>query len=106
MASIAVHLRNTGTETWTLGSGTPVLLATSPIEDTSDIDSGLVVAPLYGTRLATQTEPSVAPGAIGTFRFEVRAPAAAGTYRIDVRPVAEGVTWLEDEGIYLAITTR
>lgn len=93
-------LLNVGTTTWSSGSGTPVLLlATDPA------DATLLASPLYGDRVATHDEESVAPGATGTFRFTVIA-AAAGTYRIEVRPVVEGVTWLEDEGIYLELAVR
>jgi hypothetical protein len=107
VAELAVRLRNTGTETWSLGTTTQVLLGTSaPLGDTAAIDSGLVVAPLYGSRIATHAEATVAPGAVGTFNLRVRAPAEAGRHRIDVRPVVEGVSWLEDEGIYLELVAR
>ena len=103
VAEIAVRLRNTGTTTWTAGGATPIVLAA---RDLTAIDSGLVTSPLYDTRLATHAEDSVAPGDVGTFAFKVRAPATAGTHRISVRPVAEGLQWLEDEGIYLELIAR
>lgn len=100
-ATLTLRLRNTGSTTW--GPGSPVVIAAP---DGTAIDSGLVPAPLYGTRLATSAEPAVGPGETGTFAFKVRAPAASGAYRIDVRAVAEGVAWLEDEGVYLPVTVR
>jgi hypothetical protein len=57
-------------------------------------------------RLATHAETAVAPGEVGTFSFRLRAPLAAGTYRVEARPVAEGVTCMEDEGIYLELVVR
>ncbi|MGH2378757.1 MAG: hypothetical protein ACRDGT_09800 [Candidatus Limnocylindria bacterium] len=101
VAELAVRLRNTGTETWTAGSANPVVIAARDAAG-----AALAVAPLYGDRLATHAEETVAPGEVGTFRFRVRAPAAAGTHRISVLPVAEGLQWLEDEGVYLEIVTR
>ncbi|MGH2378391.1 MAG: hypothetical protein ACRDGT_07925 [Candidatus Limnocylindria bacterium] len=107
VAEVSVLLRNTGTTTWTAGRTAPLVLATNaPPGNMIAIDSGLVVAPLYDTRLATHEEASVAPGAVGTFSFKVKAPAEAGTHRINVRPVAEGLRWLEDEGIFLEILVR
>ena len=48
----------------------------------------------------------LAPGQLADLvvRFRVRAPSISGTYQIRVRPLIEGVTWLEDEGVYLQIT--
>ena len=44
------------------------------------------------------------PGAVGTFVFEVRAPMTPGTYAINLRPVIDGVTWMEDQGVFLYVT--
>lgn len=55
-------------------------------------------------RVAIQTESTVAPGANATFTFRFRAPTANGTYRIGLRPVIDGVTWMEDEGVFLLVT--
>jgi hypothetical protein len=55
-------------------------------------------------RPAIQVEPEVVPGAIGTFSFYVRAPATPGTYVLRLQPVADGVTWLEDQGVYIQLT--
>lgn len=45
---------------------------------------------------------SVAPGAIGTFDFYMTVPTnmKTGTYREAFRPVADGITWMDDEGVY------
>src|SRR6266567_7822767 len=42
--------------------------------------------------------------ALPIFSFQVRAPQTAGTYSLHVRPVIEGTTWMEDQGVFLAIT--
>ena len=60
---------------------------------------------LSANRLATTAEASVAPGQTGTFRFNVRAPATPGTYRLPLRPVIDGVTWMEDSGVFMVIVS-
>ncbi|MDQ2911761.1 MAG: hypothetical protein M3T56_00710, partial [Chloroflexota bacterium] len=40
-----------------------------------------------------------------TFTFTVRAPFSAGTVRIPIRPVIDGVAWLEDQGVFVPVTT-
>ena len=59
---------------------------------------------LFTNRLSAQTEASVAPGALGTFTFQIRAPSAPGVYYINLRPVIDGVIWMEDEGVFLVVT--
>ncbi len=106
---LTVLLRNSGTVTWRHGATeTQVVLgAAAPLDTTRYLDAGLVCHALYnGNRLATTLEPEVAPGEIGTFRVRVRAPLASGTYQIFLRPVIEGVSWLEDEGLYLQVAVR
>jgi hypothetical protein len=51
-----------------------------------------------------QSESVVAPGTTGTFTFQIRAPSTPGTYAIHLRPVIDGVTWLEDYGVFLYVT--
>jgi hypothetical protein len=45
----------------------------------------------------------VAPGAVGSFTFQIRAPSTPGTYAIYLRPVIDGVTWMEDDGVFLFV---
>src|ERR1700682_2622135 len=69
------HYRNTGTETWQRGvTGRQVNL-------------GIAVGWLAPDRPATTAELTVAPGAIATFTFTIRAPSGQGRYRIGVHPV-------------------
>jgi hypothetical protein len=100
-APLSFTFRNTGTSTWRLGSSTQANLAVAN-DDTS-------WGPLGASwpsedRPATQTEIAVGPGALATFTFQVRAPEAPGTYSLELRPVIDGVTWLEDDGVYVLIT--
>lgn len=61
---------------------------------------------MSGNRLTTTTASYVAPGDVGWFEFQIRAPSTRGTYRLYVRGVIDGVTWMEDQGIYFTITVR
>jgi hypothetical protein len=85
-----VFFANTGTTTWTRGTGTQVDLAacladkmTCNAQDASEAawNSGW----LSSTRYATTTQTSVATGAVATFAYTVTAPAGAtaGTYRFN-----------------------
>ena len=51
-------------------------------------------------------QSSVAPGGTGSFRFWLTTPSdkAPGTYREYFRVVADGITWMEDYGIYWDLT--
>ena len=85
--SFTVFFANTGSATWTLGTGAQVDLAacredkvTCDAQDSgeAEFESGWRSA----TRYATHTQTSVSPGQIATFTYSVEVPsdAAAGTY--------------------------
>ncbi|CAN5240230.1 hypothetical protein BH18CHL2_BH18CHL2_08410 [soil metagenome] len=57
-------------------------------------------------RVAVQSEAAVEPGQTASFTFRMRGPAAPGTYRLHLRPVIDGVTWMEDEGVFVELTVR
>jgi hypothetical protein len=105
-AQLTLRFRNTGTATWQKGaSGSQANLGING-DDQSFAANGMNVGWLSGDRPAAQTESAVAPGAIGTFTFSVRAPMVTGTYRIPLRPVIDGRTWLEDQGVFLLVTSE
>jgi hypothetical protein len=104
-ATITLQFRNTGTKTWTKGvAGSQVALGIRG-DDTSYSAMGMNVAWPSPNRVAVQNEQSVAPGATASFSFSVKAPFAAGTVNLPLRPVVDGVTWLEDQGVYVPVTT-
>ena len=77
--SYTVHFRNTGTETWLRGvSGRQVNLGVTG-DSTAAADAGIAVGWLSANRVATTLETSVAPNAIATFTFALRAPSTPGT---------------------------
>jgi hypothetical protein len=44
-------------------------------------------------------------GATTTFTFRVRG-VRPGTFALHVRPVVDGITWMEDEGVYMVVVVR
>jgi len=52
-----------------------------------------------------QDAPVVPPGATSSFTFRLKG-TAPGTYAIHLRPVIDGITWMEDEGVYMVVTVR
>ncbi len=100
--TLTLIFRNTGTETWTRGVlGQEARLA---VNRDNTVWSALGVGWLSANRVAAQTEASVLPGATTTFTFQVRAPSTPGVYSINLRPVIDGVTWMEDQGVFLIVT--
>jgi uncharacterized protein YkwD len=97
--------RNTGTKTWTKGvAGSQVALGVTG--DSAAFSAlGMNIGWPSPNRVAVQNEASVGPGAVASFTFTVRAPLSAGTVRIPLRPVIDGVAWLEDQGVFLPVTT-
>jgi hypothetical protein len=39
------------------------------------------------------------------FTFRVKG-VAPGTYSLHLRPVVDGITWMEDEGVYMVVAVR
>jgi hypothetical protein len=101
-ADITMHFRNTGSATWVRGS----LGAQANLGINGDDRSLSSIGIGWPTpdRPAIQAETTVAPDGIGTFRFTLRAPATPGTYAVHLRPVIDGLTWMEDQGVYMVIT--
>jgi hypothetical protein len=97
--------RNTGTKTWTKGVvGSQVVLGVNG-DSASFSALGMNVGWPSANRVAVQNEASVGPGAVASFTFAMKAPFSAGTVRIPLRPVIDGVAWLEDQGVFLLVTT-
>lgn len=100
-----VDLRNTGGLPWAVGGR--VKLGTSAPDGrcsafaTSDWN-GCGRASLVDTNVSVPGKNHIAPGETARFRFRFRgATGTAGkTYREYFRPLAEGITWMRDQGIY------
>lgn len=100
-AALGVVFRNAGTRTWTRGD--PASQANLGISGDDRSVSALNAGWPTPDRVAVQAEAAVAPGGTATFTFQVKAPAAAGLYVLHLRPVIDGLTWMEDEGVYVAV---
>lgn len=101
--SYTVRFKNAGTETWQRGvAGRQVNLG---VVNDSLAYGDLALGWLSANRVATTTEQTVAPGAIGTFTFTLRAPLATGAYDLPLRPVVDGLAWLEDQGVFVRVVS-
>lgn len=94
-----VKALNVGNETWDRSF---LRLGTfRPMQRTSSFyDSGSWINQARPTQLV---ESSVAPGAVGTFEFTMKAPSTPGTYREYLNLVAENRMWLNDLGVSVII---
>jgi hypothetical protein len=88
--SFQVFFANTGTTTWTRGTGTEVQLAACLEDKVTCNAQDATEAPwnsgwLSPTRYSTSVQTSVAPGAVATFGYNITAPttASAGIYRFN-----------------------
>ena len=104
-AQATLLFRNTGTKTWTRGvAGSQVALGVNG-DSVSFSTLGMNVGWPSANRVAIQNEASVGPGATASFTFTVKAPFGAGTVRIPLRLVIDGVAWLDDQGVFMPVTT-
>ncbi|HUQ41137.1 MAG TPA: CAP domain-containing protein [Candidatus Limnocylindrales bacterium] len=105
MTQLQVRFRNTGTATWM--KGVPNAQANLGINGDNQTFAalGMSVNWLANDRPAAQSEATVPPGGTATFVFTIRAPQAPGSYRIPLRPVIDGRTWMEDQGVFLVVTS-
>jgi uncharacterized protein YkwD len=103
--SLTVKFQNTGTATWQKGvAGQQANLGLNG-DSLVFANLGMNNGWLSANRLATTVESSVMPGQTATFTFSVRAPLAPGTYSLPLRPVIDGVTWMEDSGVFMVIVS-
>lgn len=100
-----VSFVNVGIESWVRGTSTEARLGVAG-DGRTPFDRGMAVGWPLPERVAVQGEPEVGPGRVGTFTFKVRAPRAPGEYRIDLRLVIDGITWFEDQGVFITVTVK
>jgi hypothetical protein len=103
-AQVWVKVLNRGTATWTKGTATEARIGVAN-DDQTLTQLGLADGWLASNRPAAQTEAAVAPGQTATFAFSVTG-VRVGSYPLRLRPVIDGVTWMEDQGIFLQITVN
>lgn len=100
---IGFTAKNTGNQTWYNYGTNPVRVGTTRGFDRASAfyDSTWLG---YG-RPAAMKETSVAPGGVGTFEFWMTAPMVpqATNFAEYFAPLAEGLSWMEDWGMYYAM---
>ena len=108
--NFSLDVKNTGNSTWdksTVHLGTSNNLDRIPIFLREDSTNPFAHPSNWVTpnRIQMQQE-LVAPGETATFSFWMSAPTdiKSGSYKEYFRPVADGITWMEDYGIYWEIT--
>jgi hypothetical protein len=102
VATVTVQFRNTGTRSWVRAGRAAAIGIVG--DDTTLAPLGVNwVSP---NRPAVQSEAEVGPGALGTFTFDVRGPVAPATYVLPLQLVVDGITWLEDDGVYVPLGIR
>jgi hypothetical protein len=102
--NLIVRVRNTGTATWQRDE---VNLGTDRSRDRVSVFTREGDGPsgwIKDNRIRFQ-EASVAPGETATFSFWIRNDGVSpGVYHEYFRLVADGITWMEDYGIYWDVT--
>ena len=106
---LSVHAKNIGSEKWIQGSqSTPIRIgASNPYDRVSSVCS----TSWYNcSRPAEIAEPSVAPGQVGSFNFEVSIPPNYSNEDKTVKEyfnlLAEGNTWMNNVGLYWPFTIK
>lgn len=95
---VTVQAYNAGNQTWQQSN---LHIGTSNPNDRSSVfyDSSW----LDPQRPAGMQQSSVAPGSTATFNFTMDAPSTPGSYKEYFNLVDDGVTWLNDPGLYFYI---
>lgn len=101
ITTVWVKFLNTGEATWYNYGDHPVRLGTSHSQDRQSIFYKHTW--LSENRAAKLQESEVKPGEYGTFEFYLKAPEQTGTYQEYFQPVIDGITWMEDWGVYWEI---
>jgi hypothetical protein len=98
---VRIRATNTGNTDWTKGRTS---LGTSQPSDRASVvrDSSWISS----NRPATLEETQVSPGGIGTFSFSVKTPDRTGVFNEHFRAVQEGVSWMNDIGMYLPLRVQ
>lgn len=104
--NFVVNVQNTGTATWQRGT---VNLGTNQPQDRTPVFLRADINDLYGhpshwisPNRVEMLEESIAPGETATFSFWMSATAdtSPGVYHEHFRMIADGITWMQDWGIY------
>jgi len=102
--TLSVTFRNTGTATWTRGTATQANLGING-DDRTVSSLGMGATWPVPDRPAMQDLATVPPGSSTTFTFRMTG-TRSGTFSLHLRPVIDGITWMEDQGVYMVVAVR
>jgi len=97
-----VNVVNIGSSTWSNSGANPVDMGTSNPDDRMSAFCNNTW--LSCNRPARLMQSSVGPGQSGTFEFTITTPSTYGTYDEYFNLVDEGVSWMDDIGMYWQFT--
>ena len=102
--NVWVEVKNTGTATWgsnvRLGSGSKY----GNRNQQQDYASEFANHDWLSANRPTSISPTgIIPGWHARFQFTIKAPTTNGNYKAYFTPVADGITWMNDIGIYWEI---
>ncbi len=101
---MVVKARNDSNFTWQQNY---INLGTSnPRDRASQFCDSTWRVPQACNRTSTLVEAQVAPGQTGTYEFWITTPPAIGTYNEYFSVVADGVTWMNDPGMYWTLLVK
>jgi hypothetical protein len=99
VGDVTIQFRNVGQTAWVRGTAAEIRLGEvgpRPLPTDMKVDWPLPNRP------AVQAEPIVEVNQVATFTFKVLG-VTPGVFRLMLQPVVDGVTWLEDEGVFVDI---
>ena len=115
--TVSIDFQNTGTENWTSGGGNPVRLgASNPLDRLSRFRDSSWLSPTRPTGITGQVnggaldtgDTTIEPGNTARFQFKLTGPGVDSTRVLAeyFRPLAEGITWMDDQGVHLPVTVQ
>lgn len=118
-STVKLKVRNAGKQTWQSSGATPVRLGVdhprdrqSGFSNNGNADGWLSANRIKLTRNITDPakdvggETSIAPGEVGEFEFEAYGAPPPGSYNEYFTPVVDGVTWMQDFGIFWTMSVQ
>ncbi|MDO8265894.1 MAG: hypothetical protein Q7T41_03050 [Candidatus Saccharibacteria bacterium] len=95
---VSIQIRNTGNLTWSNSGPNPVRFGTVRSYERQSIFCDNTWPSC--SRPANMTETSVAPNNIATFNFWMKAPMSGSTTQEYFAPLVEGLSWMQDIGLF------
>jgi len=110
--NVWIEVKNTGTATWNdnvrLGTGSIYGNSNQQQDYASEFANSDWLSPNRpaGMSNGTNSVTGIIPGWNIRFQFTIKAPATNGNYKAYFTPVADGISWMNDIGIYWEINVN